>query len=556
MKPTPNKTTILAGVVMTFLGCGSAAFAAEKTDSRIHVEIDPRIELFSIVFRLAGNPEYNVAADLKYAGEVDKYFAKHKDHPAIKTAKKLASDHDVAFETVLSLAVHLNDAYKLAERVPLNSRTKSLDSRWPTKLIPQFLEQLRDFVEVSKFKAFVAQHQKFYAESAKRLNKAVEKSKYATWFNGYFAPRSKTVYDASVGLLLGPYTYAVGVDLPGGREEVHLIAGVLFSDTKDLPVFDSDLEGGIVDALCTYSVVPLLNANVSKIKGPTSKIFDQIRDKMTSHGFPDWWSLARESCVRACRVRYVANTYGNRRARTELYRHQGLGFLWMPDLVDLLADYEANRKRYPTLDSFFPKIVSLFEDYAKRGIVNPDLIASGPIARVISRQAREDDVIIVAPDTVADKEVATVVSQYVQHIWNSLYRNAKVDEPIPAGQVTDVMKKTKAMVLYGSPASNAVLKDILKKCKFVVEKDRIVAGGKVFKGEDLILMTCFPNPYNRQKPLLIFASANAKNIINANAFVLGPTDYVIAKWGSDNEPIVISEDDYTKRPDGTWVIEK
>jgi len=36
----------------------------------------------------------------------------------------------------------------------------------------------------------------------------------------------------------------------------------------------------------------------------------------------------------------------------------------MKELSDLLGEYEADRKRYATLDSFFPRIASFFDDYA------------------------------------------------------------------------------------------------------------------------------------------------------------------------------------------------
>jgi hypothetical protein len=38
----------------------------------------------------------------------------------------------------------------------------------------------------------------------------------------------------------------------------------------------------------------------------------------------------------------------------------------VPELADVLAEYEADRKDYPTLDSFMPRIVAFFDDYAPR----------------------------------------------------------------------------------------------------------------------------------------------------------------------------------------------
>ena len=70
--------------------------------------VDPRVELLSIVFRLAGNSEYQMSPLKSYTEDIDAYFAPYKDHPAVLIAKKLASERDVGFDAVMNLAVHLS----------------------------------------------------------------------------------------------------------------------------------------------------------------------------------------------------------------------------------------------------------------------------------------------------------------------------------------------------------------------------------------------------------------------------------------------------------------
>ncbi len=41
------------------------------------------MELLSIVFRLAGNDEYNMNLLPAYTEDVDRYFAPYKEHPAV-----------------------------------------------------------------------------------------------------------------------------------------------------------------------------------------------------------------------------------------------------------------------------------------------------------------------------------------------------------------------------------------------------------------------------------------------------------------------------------------
>ncbi|GAH65156.1 unnamed protein product, partial [marine sediment metagenome] len=42
------------------------------------------------------------------------------------------------------------------------------------------------------------------------------------------------------------------------------------------------------------------------------------------------------------------------------------GFLWMQELSDLLVEYMNQRDRYPTFESFFPRIVEFLNDYSEQ----------------------------------------------------------------------------------------------------------------------------------------------------------------------------------------------
>jgi hypothetical protein len=71
---------------VAFLVLASAVFlAASQTlaAATVRVLVDPRVELMSVVFRLAGNPEYNQGRIASYVADVDKYFGRFKGHAAV-----------------------------------------------------------------------------------------------------------------------------------------------------------------------------------------------------------------------------------------------------------------------------------------------------------------------------------------------------------------------------------------------------------------------------------------------------------------------------------------
>ena len=62
-----------------FLPIVRAAEKEKEPDTRsVTVSVDPRVELISIIFRLAGNPEYNRGQFISYIAAVEKQFGPYR----------------------------------------------------------------------------------------------------------------------------------------------------------------------------------------------------------------------------------------------------------------------------------------------------------------------------------------------------------------------------------------------------------------------------------------------------------------------------------------------
>src|SRR5262245_1232208 len=71
--------------------------------SAVIAKVDTRVELMSVIARLAGFQEY-VRNEFKlYADDVDKHFGKHKQHPAVQFAVKIRQSNGVSFDAVMSM---------------------------------------------------------------------------------------------------------------------------------------------------------------------------------------------------------------------------------------------------------------------------------------------------------------------------------------------------------------------------------------------------------------------------------------------------------------------
>jgi uncharacterized protein DUF4932 len=106
---------------------GQAAAAAPKPMQSLapplSVLVDPRIELLSLVFRVAGNPEYNQGRIASYNADVDRQFSKFRDHPAVALARELRQKSAVSYDAGMNLGILLTGIHQPSLTVPLG-RTK------------------------------------------------------------------------------------------------------------------------------------------------------------------------------------------------------------------------------------------------------------------------------------------------------------------------------------------------------------------------------------------------------------------------------------------------
>ena len=270
----------------------------------------------------------------------------------------------MSFDAVMSMAVHVEDAETLRERVPFDARPPRLDSRWQAAQAREFLDQARDFVKVTQFAQFVQAHQALYDAAGERLTKKLNERDYIGWFDKFFGARPRAKFFAMVGLLNGGHNYGVGIRFPEGREEISPVLGVAEFDDDGLPVFGEDIVPLVVHELCHSYTNPLVDNCADKLEAAGTRIYGHCGETMRQQAYGTWQTMLHESLVRACVVRYFAATEGDAAAGQAIQRHHERGFKWVGALVEVLVEYESNRAQYASFDAFMPRVVAFFDKYA------------------------------------------------------------------------------------------------------------------------------------------------------------------------------------------------
>jgi hypothetical protein len=352
--------------VATFLALAGATQPASQS-TELQAGVDPRVELLSIVFRLAGNPEYNQPnSKSPYSAEVEAHFGPFRDHAVIQMARKLRSEHGVSFDAVMGLAVHITPPPELGERMPFEPRPRQLDERWQAEDARAFLGELRKFAAETKFAAFFAGHEKLYAQAGERMARRLNERPYLKWFEQFFGARPGARFRVIVGLLNGGGNYGVSVRFPDGSEEITPILGVWEFDADGVPVIADSITSLVVHEFGHSFTNPLVNKHERELLPAAEKIYPLVHAAMQEQAYGNAKTMLYESLVRACVVRYLLATDGKAAAQQDVQKNVERGFRWIGDLAELLGKYEADRKQYPTLDAFMPRVAEFFEQQAER----------------------------------------------------------------------------------------------------------------------------------------------------------------------------------------------
>ncbi len=348
------------------LGAPRPQEAPQPDSPRLEAVVDPRVELVSLVCRLADFPEYaHASSKSAYSQSLDRDFAQFREHAAVKRMRALRLLQGISYDAPMSLAVHLTDAPELGELVPFDLPPVALEERWKTKDARAFAADLRDFAEVSGFMEFAAEQQEFYRACAARLEEAATKQPFLDWFDRFFGKKEGAHFRVVAGLLNSQNNYGVRVVVQDGSERLSPILGVPEWDADGLPVFGAGFDQLLAHEFCHSYTNPVVRRHLDSLSGVGEKLMARDPGLMRRQAYGDVKSMLNETFVRACVGRYVLESGGEEALEQYIEHNHGRGFVWTEGLVGELAAYEADRERYPDIESFLPNMQSWLEAFAE-----------------------------------------------------------------------------------------------------------------------------------------------------------------------------------------------
>lgn len=357
------KASIGSSLLMALILTAIPVNTPRAADLKLAAHVDPRIELLSIVFRLAGNSEYNMDQLPRYTTDIDRYFSKYKDHPAVLMAKRLAAKNGVSFDAVMAMAVHLSPPPALEPLMPFTNDIP--DRRWGKDNATAFVQSLRKFYRDSNFRAFFDAHEPMYRLAETRFQTVLNGLNLG-WYKRFYGDAPRGHFNVVLGMNNGGGNYGPKVVFPDGHEELYAIMGCWTKDDSGNPTYNAgDYLPTLIHEFNHSFVNPTIDKHEGEFATAADEVYKPVAAQMKSMAYGDAMDMVRESLVRAAVILYFeSHNESPSQVKHRIVREEANGFVWMDELCALLREYEVHRNRYPTFSSFVLEIAQFYRSLA------------------------------------------------------------------------------------------------------------------------------------------------------------------------------------------------
>ncbi|HSG82227.1 MAG TPA: DUF4932 domain-containing protein [Gemmatimonadota bacterium] len=520
--------------VLAGLGAVPAVPAASPA---LTVTVDPRIELLAAV-QLLGDYGILTRLDYEYPEAVREHFAPFAQHEAV-TLFKTMSEEGFAYDAPPTAMLYLSDPPELSPQIEFDEHL--VGRAGGAERLDAFIAALRDFARASDFEAFFASQRPRFDAMVAATRDTIAGRDYVAELESYYGTTQHSYH-----LVLAPLFHAGGygprIQRLDERYELFAILGPR-TIVEGVPVFGSAayLEHAALHEFGHSFVNPVTASHAQALQAYEVPLFEPIRERMDAISYGNWQTTVNEHLVRSVTTRMAYDRDGQQAGERAAEAERSRGFIYLPALVERLAQYEAARDRYPSFADFYPQLLATFDELSRLDVAATfglDRFA-GTINGVTEIAP---SVIIIVPTAESDSAAQTAIHDYVRRVRDAVFRDTPIITDVEA---LDRDLSENAIVAYGTPQGNRWLARHAQQLPFRIEAHRIVAD-RPYEGDDLRLISAWPNPYNPARGLLVYTAQRPQDIAGINGVFHGPTDWLVVR-GSES----LGEGFYEKT-DGGW----
>jgi hypothetical protein len=349
---------IILSIVVFISGCEKEINVVKNEEGKVTVSVDQRIELISIIQTLA-ETEPITRLTFDYKSDVLNYFNEYKDHPVVKLFKKYAlKGFNYSKPMYFMLCCNYNKGLLSFDEELYNKEQSDIFFGYKNQ-IDDFIQQLNDFISVSKFDKFFDSNKNRYVKYISDYEKVVNIVDVKERLEQYYGIEQKSYNVVLVPLIMAG-GYGISIKNEEKLDSIYCIMGPMYIKNNTLLFYMEDLPQYTEYHEFSHSFInPLVFKNVDGIykNQRLVKLFEKVQDDMKNQGYESVDGFLDELIVRSVVARLINKYEGEDYYRKVIEFEKERGFIYIEEVCDSLENYEKNRDKYPTFESYYGEII-------------------------------------------------------------------------------------------------------------------------------------------------------------------------------------------------------
>jgi hypothetical protein len=488
----------------------------EQTVGKLHLSIDPRMELLSTIQILSN---YNVInRNSPYSKDIQANFSSFSTHKAVALTDELYKNNGFTYDAPTAFMLYLSQVPELKQQIPYSDY---LIERAGNKVnLENYRISIEQFAKESDFEKFWKSKLDYYNKMLELTIKDIEGEDIIKVIEDYFN-ETQNSYNVIIAPLFNGHSYGPRLEAPNKKYDIYSCNTP--TNSKDgIPYLSKESLTQIVFHEFGHSFVNHeTDKYLSKVES-SKKLFEPIKSEMEQMAYSSWNTCINEHIIRAINVRIQERYRGSVKSRELLNCEIANRFVYIEPLVEKLKEFERLRdEKHVTFSDFYPQLLNVLDSLSKTDYIKlSERKFLGPINSVVKNQK----VAWIYPTFDKDAVSLKIVEDYVTGNFNRFKSEGSILLSDSMAIKTDLSDF--GLMVYGTLESNLFLKKYKETFPFSI-KDNVIYADKEYDDENTKFITCLPNPQNPQKGMAIYTAIKNRNIYNINNVFHGSEDFII-----------------------------
>ena len=500
---------------------GDTLKPVERYVGRLHMSIDPRMELLATVQLLSNYPV--IDRKMAYSKEILRYFKSFSKQKAVKMTDFLVQKHGFGYDAPVTFMLHLSQLPELKQDFAFSDYLSGRSGG--SENLENYRKHLKQFAKKSNFKTFFNSKIAFYNQILDMTIDEMIDTNLVEKLENYFNENQN-----SYNVIISPaFKGGYGGSPIEPNKKQNIYASISNTHVKDnIPYVNENTLVVYVWHEFGHSFVnPLTEKHADRVSA-SEKLFEPIEGRMRKQAYTSWETCVNEHIIRAIVVRLHELHVNSYEADDLLNEELNSRFVYIEPIIEKLKDFEKQRdENNITFSEFYPQLLDLFDSLNKAEYWKEVNIFKGTINDAFN----EDKIACIYPTQDTDIVILKKVQDYVREIFDKfenkgVFGKESVFLADTTALKTDLSKY--GLMAYGTIESNAFLNHYASTFPFKIENETIYADEE-YTNPDIKFITCLPNPQNQQRGMVIYTAISNKTIFSGDIMNVrqGMQDYIL-----------------------------